>query len=147
MQYVKFTWIIHIQLWFELVLWHIFKKLSILNTNSLYKWQTPLEVMRFLFFWLLKLLVTDLIVNQESLWRHGVVHDPAKQKLKVKCPCRVFFFFFFFVSCTVVSVCSSFRNCALKRICPGVRPCRPDWQLKPIRARPTSLLQGCAKQL
>lgn len=30
-------------------------------------------------------IFTALIVNQESLWRHGVVHDPAKKKMKVLC--------------------------------------------------------------
>lgn len=28
-------------------------------------------------------MLTGLIVDQENLWRHGVVHDPAKKKLKV----------------------------------------------------------------
>lgn len=30
-----------------------------------------------------------LSLNQESLWRHGVAHDPAKKKVKVTRPCRL----------------------------------------------------------
>lgn len=33
--------------------------------------------------------VSGLVVNQESLWRHGVVHDPERKKLKVVFTCNV----------------------------------------------------------
>lgn len=29
-------------------------------------------------------IVIPKLLHQESLWRHGVVHDPAKKKVKVK---------------------------------------------------------------
>lgn len=29
--------------------------------------------------------VDAALIAQESLWRHGVVHDPAKKKVKVTC--------------------------------------------------------------
>lgn len=90
---------------------------------------------------------------QESLWRHGVVHDPAKKKQKVwMCPClssSAFHTGKYSLLHLVLALrfCPLSRNYVLKRISPGVWHRGSDWQLQPIRRRPTSLLRSCKRPL
>lgn len=95
--------------------------------------------------------VDAVLIAQESLWRHGVVHDPAKKKVKVTCQmwgscvcvyvCLyiLFYFFYFYYS--------PYRNWFLKRISPGAGHCRSDWQLQPIKRTLTNLLKSWTKQI
>ena len=78
--------------------------------------------------------------HQESLWRHGVVHDPAKKKVKVM------FCLVHLEEIASIVLCAPSRNCVPSAISPGVWRCSANWQL-PIKQRPASWLRSCAAPL